>query len=635
MDTSISTPEAECSQASNPTMSDKDSKPTISDCDKSSVQSDEQIEAANTLMLLQDAGTASLPLSTVTKKPLDPPTPQVSEGTPRLSEGTPHPSEGTSHPPEGTPHPPEGPVQAIITKSTPPQPVPGKLPLKFYYELILEKQEKQANNSRQKIAKNKRSPMTESPASVVIPFRPRPEGRKRKDSMLRGILENQITVQNTPKLHVPQVNVNEIRRNAFKFLKSVKRKKELKDEETAFLSQKDSLDNLSSEILKLVKRQLVEARRQTNRRRTVNLVSKAARIKMRTTGNTIMNVLVPPSTEDHNKQQLTTSVDHTPLPLSPKMTSSDANKISQFVCVQIAHEMAQKFCNENTKDGEKTDCDVSETPPGSAVNKVILRKLCQRIKKKRTKRKANGNKQRQKRVLNALRCKKFKTNCPKIDNLLLPPKLKLNQVLAGSQSKQMSLQGSQKSSSSTTTPLVIPRSILRAALRNMQWKAQYKSATLNTVVATGSSIPATPPVSVPLTTDLKSLLSSLDTVPKGLNLPVLEFLKINFPTLRLETLGDIMQMNTLLSKTLQMQQQVLQTQGTLAKKNLLPGTGTDINMQSVVDLALSQGSSLSTTTGTTVPGSLTPQSNNPTASVSRSGKTPVLVKIIKSQPSTV
>ena len=63
------------------------------------------------------------------------------------------------------------------------------------------------------------------------------------------------------------------------------------------------------------------------------------------------------------------------------------------------------------------------------------------------------------------------------------------------------------------------------------------------------------PTQAPLPSSSSS--SSQDTTPKGLNLPLLEFLRANFPSLRLDSPKDIFQVNTLLAHVLQ-QQQVLQ-----------------------------------------------------------------------------
>ena len=151
--------------------------------------------------------------------------------------------------------------------------------------------------------------------------------------------------------------------------------------------------------------------------------------------------------------------------------------------------------------------------------------------------------------------------------------------------------------------------------------------------------------------NLRSLLSSLDTMPKGLNLPVLDFLRVNFPSLRLDNLEDILQVNALLAQTLQMQQQVLQAQETavsIASAGGLTSTAkatTQLNkqsadtrraepsiltdMQKTKPLAGSQPVVLgSPVIGTGQTGFQTPQGTGDTV---RKGKTPVLVQIIRSQ----
>ena len=72
-----------------------------------------------------------------------------------------------------------------------------------------------------------------------------------------------------------------------------------------------------------------------------------------------------------------------------------------------------------------------------------------------------------------------------------------------------------------------------------------------------SSTPSTTPptTSQPLPT-LSLPTSGSDVIPKGLNLPLLQFLQVNFPGLQLESFQDIVQVNALLSHALQQQQQV-------------------------------------------------------------------------------
>lgn len=87
---------------------------------------------------------------------------------------------------------------------------------------------------------------------------------------------------------------------------------------------------------------------------------------------------------------------------------------------------------------------------------------------------------------------------------------------------------------------------------------QSQPSTTQTQAAISSSQPSNTPLQ-PLTTSSTTTAtsSSSDTTPKGLNLPLLEFLRANFPSLRLDNPKDIFQVNTLLAHVLQ-QQQVLQ-----------------------------------------------------------------------------
>ena len=45
------------------------------------------------------------------------------------------------------------------------------------------------------------------------------------------------------------------------------------------------------------------------------------------------------------------------------------------------------------------------------------------------------------------------------------------------------------------------------------------------------------------------------SIPKGLNLPLLQFLNLNFPNLRIESIKDILQVNAILATTLQLHEQ--------------------------------------------------------------------------------
>ncbi len=191
--------------------------------------------------------------------------------------------------------------------------------------------------------------------------------------------------------------------------------------------------------------------------------------------------------------------------------------------------------------------------------------------------------------------------------------------------KQMTLEpkSSTKATSNVTTKPAT--SELQALVSEPNSSASEKT----TAIPTKPEAQPTQAEVVPPSTDLKSLLSSLKTVPKGLNLPVLEFLKVNFPALRLDTLGDIMQVNSMLTKTLQMQQQVLQSQETLARKTLLPGAFDGINTQPGATTG-----ALTTPTQTIgpIPGSVDqsislPGQSGPSGS--NVGKTPVMVQIIK------
>ncbi len=199
----------------------------------------------------------------------------------------------------------------------------------------------------------------------------------------------------------------------------------------------------------------------------------------------------------------------------------------------------------------------------------------------------------------------------------------------------------QKPSTSETkqTTLELKSSTKSASKLNVTIKPEPLASVSEPNSSAAAAIPTKPKAQptqaeiVPPSTDLKTLLSSLKTVPKGLNLPVLEFLKVNFPALRLDTLGDIMQVNNMLTKTLQMQQQVLQSQETLARKSLLPGAFDGINTQP----GATAGGVASLTTPPAqaigpVPVSVDQSISSPGQSgppASNAGKTPVMVQIIK------
>ena len=79
------------------------------------------------------------------------------------------------------------------------------------------------------------------------------------------------------------------------------------------------------------------------------------------------------------------------------------------------------------------------------------------------------------------------------------------------------------------------------------------------------NVAGTPPTSDQATQSSASLVPPAPSahpspLPKGLNLPLLQFLQINFPKLRIDNLKDILQVNALLTHALQQQQQQLQQQ---------------------------------------------------------------------------
>ena len=79
-----------------------------------------------------------------------------------------------------------------------------------------------------------------------------------------------------------------------------------------------------------------------------------------------------------------------------------------------------------------------------------------------------------------------------------------------------------------------------------------------------TTITATPPTvmaSTPSTTANETSQTNTTTTPKGLNLPILQFLQANFPALQLgNTSQDVFQVHTLLAHVLQQQQQLQQLQ---------------------------------------------------------------------------
>lgn len=433
METSTSTPEAESSN-------------------KTSTENDAQIEAANTLVLLQDAASStatSSHSSSVTRKQ-------------RLA-----------------------PKNAVRTATkTKPSCVRGNLPLKFYYELFLEKQEKLAWMSRHKKTKSPR---------------------------------------------LPQINVNRIRRNAFKVLEGVNRSKLVGGKVAGAFHQKDALDILSDEILKLVIRKIVEDAKRINRQRSLKAVKKAM---LQAAGNrsAIIDTLFPQMTRDHvqalpSKEDTSPSVSKQQNPLSPKMSSRSVSKFCKLVCISVAEEMAQEFSSKLAKDDTRVSAKKADTSKTARdrVSKQIRKATLRKFHRKKKQQPAG---KRVKLISNALRRKNFKIGSPSIENLLLPLKPQL--IIADS------------------SKVSIPKLIVRAALRNMQWKAKYATVPSQATAQVEAEV-------VSPNTNLKSILSSLNTVPKGLNLPALEYLKVNFPTLRLETIGDIMRINNVLTKTLQLQ----------------------------------------------------------------------------------
>ena len=82
----------------------------------------------------------------------------------------------------------------------------------------------------------------------------------------------------------------------------------------------------------------------------------------------------------------------------------------------------------------------------------------------------------------------------------------------------------------------------------------------NTTTAAASVV--TPPTVTPIATPTKPPAMGVDnTAPKGLNLPILQFLQANFPALQLgDTSKDVFQVHTLLAHVLQQQQQLQQLQ---------------------------------------------------------------------------
>ena len=82
----------------------------------------------------------------------------------------------------------------------------------------------------------------------------------------------------------------------------------------------------------------------------------------------------------------------------------------------------------------------------------------------------------------------------------------------------------------------------------------------NTTTAAASVV--TPPTVTPIATPTKPPAVGVDnTAPKGLNLPILQFLQANFPALQLgDTSKDVFQVHTLLAHVLQQQQQLQQLQ---------------------------------------------------------------------------
>ena len=119
---------------------------------------------------------------------------------------------------------------------------------------------------------------------------------------------------------------------------------------------------------------------------------------------------------------------------------------------------------------------------------------------------------------------------------------------------------SSTSTSSSSCSISIPYASIATSSKFTTSPPKPTTSNLSsTTPSTSSPIPvnSAPPSSQPL---LPSSLpsSSLDTTPKGLNLPLLQFLQVNFPGLQLDSFKDIFQVNALLAHTLQQQQQMQQ-----------------------------------------------------------------------------
>ena len=111
---------------------------------------------------------------------------------------------------------------------------------------------------------------------------------------------------------------------------------------------------------------------------------------------------------------------------------------------------------------------------------------------------------------------------------------------------------SMAASTGVTTPITTPTlpSQTVASQTNTAANAVTRTSTTPTVENT-----STPPAATPTTSQANT------TSPKGLNLPLLQFLQANFPALQLgDTSGDMLQVHALLAHVLQQQQQLQQLQ---------------------------------------------------------------------------
>ncbi len=86
--------------------------------------------------------------------------------------------------------------------------------------------------------------------------------------------------------------------------------------------------------------------------------------------------------------------------------------------------------------------------------------------------------------------------------------------------------------------------------------SMLSTPSLTSTGITPSTISPPPQSDTPALQQSEATSFDHSTTPKGLNLPLLQFLQLNFPALKLDSFKDIFQVNTLLAHTLQQQQQV-------------------------------------------------------------------------------